>query len=138
MIFFKLFRCEIIAIGNGTACRETETWISELIARKVFHTDSVQYHIVSENGASIYSCSEIAKQEFPDLDMNLISAVSIARRVSDPLAELVKIEPKHLGVGMYQHDINEKYLMESLNEIVSECVSFVGVDVNTASAAILK
>lgn len=109
-----------------------------MIARKVFHTDSVQYHIVSENGASIYSCSEIAKQEFPDLDMNLISAVSIARRVSDPLAELVKIEPKHLGVGMYQHDINEKYLMESLNEIVSECVSFVGVDVNTASAAILK
>lgn len=70
--------------------------------------------------------------------MNLISAVSIARRVSDPLAELVKIEPKHLGVGMYQHDINEKYLMESLNEIVSECVSFVGVDINTASVAILK
>ncbi|XP_055324004.1 uncharacterized protein YdcI [Sitodiplosis mosellana] len=131
-------RCEVIAIGNGTACRETEAWISQLISRDVFHSESVQYCIVSENGASIYSCSDVAKHEFPNMDVNLISAVSIARRLSDPLAELVKIEPKHLGVGMYQHDINEKYLMESLNEIVSECVSFVGVDINTASVAILK
>lgn len=137
MIYF-LSRCEVIAIGNGTACRETEAWISDLITREVFHSKSVQYCIVSENGASIYSCSEIAKQEFPELDVNLISAVSIARRLSDPLAELVKIEPQHLGVGMYQHDINKKDLMESLNEIVSECVSFVGVDINTASAVILK
>lgn len=104
----------------------------------MFHSKSIQYCIVSENGASIYSCSEVAKQEFADLDVNLISAVSIARRLSDPLAELVKIEPKHLGVGMYQHDINEKQLTESLNEVVTECVSFVGVDINTASAVILK
>lgn len=109
-----------------------------MIGRDVFHSKSLQYCIVSENGASIYSCSDVAKQEFPKMDVNLISAVSIARRLSDPLAELVKIEPKHLGIGMYQHDINEKYLMESLNEVVSECVSFVGVDINTASAALLK
>lgn len=134
----SFYRCELIAIGNGTACRETEAWISNLIAREVFHSKSVQYCIVSENGASIYSCSDIAKQEFPNMDVNLISAASIARRLSDPLAELVKIEPKHLGVGMYQHDINEKNLMESLNEVVMECVSFVGVDINTASVVILK
>lgn len=134
----SFYRCELIAIGNGTACRETEAWISNLIAREVFHSKSVQYCIVSENGASIYSCSDIAKQEFPNMDVNLISAASIARRLSDPLAELVKIEPKHLGVGMYQHDINEKNLMESLNEVVMECVSFVGVDINTANVVILK
>lgn len=93
---------------------------------------------MSENGASIYSCSNVAKQEFPNMDVNLISAASIARRLSDPLAELVKIEPRHLGVGMYQHDINDKYLMDCLNEVVSECVSFVGVDINTASVALLK
>lgn len=109
-----------------------------MIKRDVFHTKSVRYCIVNENGASIYSCSDVAKQEFPTLDVNLISAVSIARRLSDPLAELVKIEPRHLGVGMYQHDINEKCLMESLNEVVVECVSFVGVDVNTASTTLLK
>lgn len=131
-------RCEIIAIGNGTACRETENWITDLISRNVFHTESVRYCIVNENGASIYSCSDIARQEFPNLDVNLISAASIARRLSDPLAELVKIEPKHLGVGMYQHDINEKFLMESLNEVVMECVSFVGVDINTASTTLLR
>lgn len=134
----SIFRCELIAIGNGTACRETEIWIANLIGRGVFQSKSVQYCIVSENGASIYSCSDIAKKEFPNMDVNLISAVSIARRLCDPLAELVKIEPKHLGIGMYQHDINEKYLMESLNEVVSECVSFVGVDINTASVALLK
>lgn len=137
-VCYHCYRCEVIAIGNGTACRETEAWISDLLSREVFHSNSVQYCIVSENGASIYSCGDVAKHEFPNMDVNLISAVSIARRLSDPLAELVKIEPKHLGVGMYQHDINEKYLMESLNEIVMECVSFVGVDINTASVAILK
>lgn len=131
-------RCELIAIGNGTACRETEAWIAGLIARNAFHAKSIQYCIVSENGASIYSCGPIAKKEFPAMDVNLISAVSIARRLSDPLAELVKIEPKHLGVGMYQHDIGEKLLMESLNEVVIEVVSFVGVDINTASVVILK
>lgn len=133
-----IIRCELIAIGNGTACRETEAWVANLISRDVFHLKSVQYCIVSENGASIYSCGTTAKKEFPKLDVNLISAVSIARRLSDPLAELVKIEPKHLGVGMYQHDINEKFLMETLNEVVMECVSFVGVDINTASVALLK
>lgn len=109
-----------------------------MIGRNLFHSSSVRYCVVSENGASIYSCSDVAKKEFPNLDVNLVSAVSISRRLSDPLAELVKIEPKHLGVGMYQHDINEKYLMETLNEVVSECVSFVGVDVNTASVPLLK
>lgn len=128
----------MIAIGNGTASRETEMWIADMIARNLFHSKSVRYCIVSENGASIYSCSDVAKREFPEMDINLISAVSIARRLSDPLAELVKIEPKHMGVGMYQHDINEKYLLESLGEVVMECVSFVGVDINTASISILK
>lgn len=134
----SIFSCELIAIGNGTACRDTEAWIASLIARNAFHSKSIQYCIVSENGASIYSCGPIAKKEFPNMDVNLISAASIARRLSDPLAELVKIEPKHLGVGMYQHDISEKSLMESLNEVVTECVSFVGVDINTASVVILK
>lgn len=135
---FTFFSCELIAIGNGTACRETETWVGGLIADNMFHSKSVQYCIVSENGASIYSCSDVAKKEFPKMDVNMISAVSIARRLSDPLAELVKIEPQHLGVGMYQHDINKKYLVESLDEVISECVSFVGVDINTASAEILR
>lgn len=135
---FALLRCELIAIGNGTACRDTEAWIAKLIERNMFHSKSIQYCIVSENGASIYSCGAIAKKEFPDMDVNLISAASIARRLSDPLAELVKIEPKHLGVGMYQHDLNDKVLMESINEVVTECVSFVGVDINTASVVILK
>lgn len=130
--------CELMAIGNGTACRETEIWLANMIARGQFHSKAVRYCVVNENGASIYSCSDVAKREFPDMDINLVSAVSIARRLSDPLAELVKIEPKHMGVGMYQHDINEKYLMETLDEVVMECVSFVGVDINTASNSILK
>lgn len=109
-----------------------------MIRRNLFHLKSVRYCTVSEDGASVYSCSDIAKREFPNMDINLISAVSIARRLSDPLAELVKIEPKHLGVGMYQHDIDDKYLMETLDEVVMECVSFVGVDINTASVSLLK
>ena len=104
----------------------------------VLDSNHTRYCIVSEQGASIYSCGPIAKKEFGTLDVNLISAASIARRLSDPLAELVKIEPKHLGVGMYQHDINNKLLTETLNEVVMECVSFVGVDINTASVALLK
>lgn len=136
ILFFV--RCELIAIGNGTACRETETWIGNLISRGVFNSKSVRYCVVNESGASIYSCSATAKKEFPKLDVNLISAVSIARRLSDPLAELVKIDAKHLGVGMYQHDINEKFLTGTLDEVVMECVSFVGVDINTASVALLK
>lgn len=128
----------MIALGNGTACRETEFWLSKLFELGILDPNHVRYSIVSEQGASIYSCSDIAKKEFPNMDMNEISAVSIARRLNDPLSEYVKIEPRHIGVGMYQHDINEKHLTESLNEVVSECVSYVGVDINTASITVLK
>ncbi|KAK9876926.1 hypothetical protein WA026_015960 [Henosepilachna vigintioctopunctata] len=131
-------KCELIALGNGTACRETETWLSELIGANVFSPLKLTYTIVNEDGASIYSCSPEAKKEFPKLDPHIISAVSLARRVQEPLAELVKIEPQHLGVGMYQHDLRKKQLNEALNEVVSECVSFVGVDLNTASQCLLK
>lgn len=136
-ILFK-HQCHIIAIGNGTACRETEFWLSSLFEDGTLDSSFIKYSIVSEQGASIYSCSDVARKEFPDMDVNLISAVSIARRLNDPLSEYVKIEPKHIGVGMYQHDINEKQLTESLNEVISECVSFVGVDINTASLSVLK
>ena len=129
------FNCSLIAIGNATACRETETFISDLIKNKNLN---VQYCIVSEQGASIYSCSDIAKKEFPKIDVSFIGAISIARRLLDPLCELVKIEPKHLGVGMYQHDVNEKTLKKTLDEIISECVSFVGVDLNVANFSLLK
>ncbi|KAK7870160.1 hypothetical protein R5R35_012722 [Gryllus longicercus] len=131
-------RCEIIALGNGTACRETEMWIGSLISQGYFKPLDVKYTIVDEQGVSIYSCSPVAKQEFPELDPNVISAVSLARRLQEPLSELVKVEPKHLGVGMYQHDIPEKKLSATLNEVVVECVSFVGVDVNTASETLLR
>lgn len=131
----KKFDCSLIAIGNATACRETENFISNLIEKKC---RNVQYCIVSEQGASIYSCSDLAKTEFPKLDVSFIGAISIARRLLDPLCELVKIEPKHLGVGMYQHDINEKTLKKTLDEVISECVSFVGVDLNIASVSLLK
>ncbi|XP_014103424.3 uncharacterized protein YdcI isoform X1 [Bactrocera oleae] len=130
--------CKIIALGNGTACRETEFWLSNLFGLGILDKNNVRYSIVSEQGASIYSCSNVARQEFPDMDMNEISAVSIARRLNDPLSEYVKIEPRHIGVGMYQHDVPEKTLNEALNEVVSECVSFVGVDINTASLSVLK
>ncbi|XP_055716104.1 S1 RNA-binding domain-containing protein 1 isoform X2 [Phlebotomus papatasi] len=127
--------CKTIALGNGTACRETETFLEKA---KIRGKLDFTYCITSEQGASIYSCSDVAKREFPTLDVNLIGAVSIARRLGNPLAELVKVEPKHLGVGMYQHDVSEKLLGESLQEIVVECVSFVGVDVNTASESLLQ
>ncbi|KAL7027155.1 hypothetical protein ACKWTF_005319 [Chironomus riparius] len=128
--------CTLIALGNGTACRETETFLDKII--KDFMLKNVEYCIVSEQGASIYSCSDIAKKEFPKMDTNVVSAVSIARRLLDPLSELVKIEPKHLGVGMYQHDVEEKRLSSTLDSIVSECVSYVGVDINCASLSLLK
>lgn len=127
-----------IAIGNGTACRETESMISSLISENKFLPLEVKYAIVSEQGASIYSCSDIAKEEFPSLDMNIVSSISIGRRLQDPLSELVKIEPQHLGVGMYQHDVSQAKLKAALEEIVVECVSFVGVDVNLCSQHILK
>ena len=123
-----------MAIGNGTACRETESLVSDCIAAGM----KVQYTIVSEQGASIYSCSSLASQEFPDLDTNLISAVSIGRRLQDPLSELVKVEPQHLGVGMYQHDLPQSRLSTALEQVVEECVSFVGVDINSCSEHLLR
>lgn len=123
-----------IAIGNGTASRETEQMTAELI--KGF--PGVSYMIVSEAGASVYSASKLAAEEFPQFDVNLRSAVSIARRLQDPLAELVKIDPKAIGVGQYQHDMPQKKLDESLNAVVEDCVNAVGVDVNTASPSLLK
>lgn len=130
--------CKIIGLGNGTACRETEHWLTGMFHAGVLDSRIIRYSIVNENGASIYSCSNVAAKEFPKMDTNERSAVSIARRLNDPLSEYVKIEPRHLGVGMYQHDVPEKILTTSLNDVVSECVSYVGVDLNTASLSVLK
>ncbi|MFW5787292.1 MAG: Tex family protein [Halanaerobiales bacterium] len=123
-----------IAIGNGTASRETEYFIADLIKDGV----DVKYIIVNEAGASVYSASELAREELPKLDVSMRGAVSIARRLQDPLAELVKINPRSIGVGLYQHDINEKSLEQSLKKVVESVVNYVGVDVNTASPALLK
>ena len=125
-----------IAIGNGTASRETEAMTVELIAG-LGKGAGVSYAIVNEAGASVYSASPLAAAEFPDFDVNLRSAVSIARRLQDPLAELVKIDPKSIGVGQYQHDMPEKRLSEALDGVVEDCVNAVGVDLNTASAPLL-
>ena len=125
-----------IAIGNGTASRETEQMTVELIAG-LGRDAGVSYAIVNEAGASVYSASPVAAQEFPEFDVNLRSAVSIARRLQDPLAELVKIDPKSIGVGQYQHDMPEKRLTEALDGVVEDCVNAVGVDLNTASAPLL-
>lgn len=125
----------IIAIGNGTASRETEQFIAELLKEV---TQDVAYVIVNEAGASVYSASETARAEFPDLQVEQRSAVSIARRLQDPLSELVKIDPKAVGVGQYQHDVSQKQLAESLSFIVETAVNQVGVDVNTASASLLQ
>ncbi|XP_037261532.1 S1 RNA-binding domain-containing protein 1 isoform X3 [Falco biarmicus] len=132
------FNCSTVVIGNGTACRETEAYFADLIMKKYFAPLDVVYCIVSEAGASIYSVSPEASKEMPDLDPNLRSAVSIARRVQDPLAELVKIEPKHIGVGMYQHDVSQTLLKATLDSVVEECVSFVGVDINICSEILLR
>lgn len=124
----------LIAIGNGTASRESERFVADLVEKEGL---DCQWIIVSEAGASVYSASEAAAEEFPDLDVALRSAVSIARRVQDPLAELVKIEPKAIGVGQYQHDVDQKKLGAALDGVVEDCVNRVGVDVNTASIALL-
>jgi uncharacterized protein len=124
-----------IAIGNGTASRETEEFISNVISEEKLDAG---YTIVSEAGASVYSASDIAIKEFPDLDVTIRGAISIARRVLDPLAELIKIDPRSIGVGMYQHDINQKKLSEKLDDVVTDVVNSVGVDLNTASASLLK
>lgn len=126
---------ELISIGNGTASKESEIFIAELIKeidKKVF------YLIVSESGASVYSASKLAAEEFPDFDVSKRSAISIARRLQDPLAELVKIDPKAIGVGQYQHDMNQKRLGEALGGVVEDCVNSVGVDLNTASPSLLS
>ncbi len=126
----------LISIGNGTASRETDKLAAELMRR---HAElKLTRIVVSEAGASVYSASELAAKEFPDLDVSLRGAVSIARRLQDPLAELVKIEPKAIGVGQYQHDLNQSRLARALDAVVEDCVNSVGVDVNTASAALLK
>ncbi|MCK9223070.1 MAG: RNA-binding transcriptional accessory protein [Limnochordia bacterium] len=125
----------VIAIGNGTASRETEDFIARF--NKQTGLD-ISFTIVSEAGASVYSASAVARQEFPEMDVSLRGAVSIARRLQDPLAELVKIEPKSLGVGMYQHDVNQKELTEALERTVESCVNNVGVDLNTASSQLLQ
>jgi len=129
---------EHIAIGNGTASRETEQMAVELIRQVKAAGMMVSYMIVSEAGASVYSASKLAAEEFPQFDVNLRSAVSIARRLQDPLAELVKIDPKAIGVGQYQHDMPPKRLDEALNGVVEDCVNAVGVDVNTASPSLLQ
>jgi uncharacterized protein len=125
---------EHIAIGTGTASRETEQMTVDLLHR----CPGVSYMVVSEAGASVYSASKLAAEEFPQYDVNLRSAVSIARRLQDPLAELVKIEPKAIGVGQYQHDMPQKRLEESLDAVVEDCVNAVGVDLNTASPSLLR
>ncbi|XP_053314880.1 S1 RNA-binding domain-containing protein 1 [Spea bombifrons] len=132
------YNCYTVAVGNGTACRETERYFADLIQRRFFAPLDVVYCITNEAGASIYSVSPEASKEMPDLDPNLRSAVSIARRVQDPLAELVKIEPKHIGVGMYQHDVSQVLLKATLDSVVEECVSFVGVDINICSETLLR
>ena len=129
---------EHIAIGNGTASRETEQAAAELIRREKEAGRDLSYMIVSEAGASVYSASPLAAEEMPDFDVNLRSAVSIARRLQDPLAELVKIDPKAIGVGQYQHDMPQKRLEEALDAVVEDCVNAVGVDVNTASPSLLR
>jgi len=128
-------KVELIAIGNGTGSRESDKLVGEVISQ--FESKKIKKMVVSEAGASVYSASEFAANEFPDLDVSLRGAVSIARRLQDPLAELVKIDPKAIGVGQYQHDVSQSQLSQSLDNVVEDCVNAVGVDLNSASAALL-
>jgi uncharacterized protein len=130
------FNAELIAIGNGTASRETESLVRDTLSSRNLSTPRVV--VVNEAGASVYSASDIAREEFPDLDVSLRGAISIARRLQDPLAELVKIDPKSIGVGQYQHDVNQTRLKQRLDETVESCVNRVGVEVNTASVPLLS
>jgi uncharacterized protein len=129
------YNVTLIALGNGTASRESEMFIAELIKEL---SREVKYVIVNEAGASVYSASQIGTEEFPDINVSLRGAISLARRLQDPLAELVKIDPKSIGVGQYQHDVDQKKLGEALNGVVEDCVNSVGVDLNTASVSLLK
>ena len=132
----KKHQVELISIGNGTGARETDRLVGELVKK---HPElQLQKLIVSEAGASVYSASELASQELSDIDVSLRGAVSIARRLQDPLAELVKIDPKSVGVGQYQHDVNQSYLARTLDAVVEDCVNAVGVNVNTASVSLLR
>lgn len=126
---------DIIVIGNGTASRETEEVVSSFLKKNDY---DIQYTIVNEAGASVYSASKLAAEEYPDLDVTTRGAMSLGRRLQDPLAELVKIDPKHIGVGQYQHDINQKQLDNALTNVVEDCVNRVGVDLNTASPSLLS
>ena len=128
------YKVDIIAIGNGTASRESEQFVSDVIKEA---SKEVNYAIVSEAGASVYSASKLATEEYPDINVSIRGAISIARRLQDPLAELVKIDPKSIGVGQYQHDVNQKRLSESLSGVVEDSVNSVGVDVNTATPSLL-
>ena len=134
-VLIKKHQVELIGIGNGTASRETDRLAAELMKR--LNIPKLTKVVVSEAGASVYSASEMASKELPELDVSLRGAVSIARRLQDPLAELVKIDPKSIGVGQYQHDVNQSRLARSLDAVVEDCVNAVGVDVNTASPALL-
>ena len=134
----KMHKVELIAVGNGTASRETDKLASDLIASVKAELPGLTKIMVSEAGASVYSASELAANEFPDLDVSIRGAVSIARRLQDPLAELVKIEPKSIGVGQYQHDVSQSQLSQSLEGVVEDCVNGVGVDLNMASAPLLS
>ena len=138
LMMLKQHPVELIAIGNGTASRETETLVRTVLREAPALTNKPQVVVVNEAGASVYSASDLAREEFPDLDVSLRGAVSIARRLQDPLAELVKIDPKSIGVGQYQHDVNQPRLKQRLEEIVVSAVNRVGVEVNTASAALLS
>ena len=131
------YNVDIIAIGNGTASRETEQLAAEIIS-EIKGERQVAYIIVNEAGASVYSASPVAQKEFPDLEASMRGNISIARRLLDPLAELVKIDPKSIGVGLYQHDVSQKHLTESLHQVVESCVNMVGVNLNTASASLLR
>ncbi len=129
------FQLTVVAIGNGTACREAEDFFGEILSKA---SDEWAYVIVNEAGASVYSTSSAGREEFPEYDATVRGAVSIGRRLQDPLSELVKIDPANIGVGLYQHDVKVKHLRESLDDVVSSCVNYVGVDVNTASPALLR
>lgn len=131
----KKYRVNMIAIGNGTASRESETFVSDMLKEI---DDEIYYAIVSEAGASVYSASKLATEEYPDINVSLRGAISIARRLQDPLSELVKIDPKSIGVGQYQHDVNQKRLNESLTGVVEDAVNSVGVDINTATPSLLS
>ena len=133
--FIQQHGCTLVVIGNGTACRETEQLVEEVIAEL---QPELRYVIVNEAGASIYSASPAAREEFGELDATVRGTISIGRRLQDPLSELVKIDPQHLGVGLYQHDLNEKRLRDTLDQVIESCVNFVGVNLNTASAALLR